>query len=169
MKLTPLRTVRIFPLLALSLAPLVAADKPVAPAYAADTERLRAALTAADDERTAAIKAGDRARLDAIFSDELRYSHSSGKVDSKASYIQSLTSHSTVYESFDYKERTFSVIAPGIATMVGRVVTHTLSGGKPGELDLNFLAVWREEKGKWRFLAWQSCKNPPATGATPGK
>ena len=27
--------------------------------------------------------------------------------------------------------------------------------------DLNYLAVWREEKGKWRFLAWQSCKNPP--------
>ena len=28
-------------------------------------------------------------------------------------------------------------------------------------LDLNFLTVWREEGGKWRFLAWKSCKNPP--------
>jgi len=25
---------------------------------------------------------------------------------------------------------------------------------------LSFLAVWREENGKWRFLAWQSCKLP---------
>jgi hypothetical protein len=23
-----------------------------------------------------------------------------------------------------------------------------------------YLAVWREEKGHWRFLAWQSCKLP---------
>jgi hypothetical protein len=27
---------------------------------------------------------------------------------------------------------------------------------------LSFLAFWREEKGRWRFLAWQSCKLPAA-------
>ena len=26
--------------------------------------------------------------------------------------------------------------------------------------DINHHGVAREEKGKWRFLAWQSCKNP---------
>jgi len=25
---------------------------------------------------------------------------------------------------------------------------------------LSYLAVWREENGQWRFLAWQSCKLP---------
>jgi hypothetical protein len=39
------------------------------------------------------------------------------------------------------------------------------NGSEPIVNDLNYLAVWREEKGAWRFLAWQSCKNPPATGA----
>jgi hypothetical protein len=38
-----------------------------------------------------------------------------------------------------------------------------------GESDsiYSFLAVWREEKGQWRFLAWQSCKLPPPAPAKP--
>lgn len=131
-------------------------------------DKLIAAVRAADDERTAATMAADPARLAAIFSDELRYAHSSGRVDTKASYVESLTSRSTVYESFDYKERTFKPAAPGVVLMTGRVVIHSRNNGQPVALDLNFLAVWREEGGRWRFLAWQSCKNPPPATA-PGK
>lgn len=138
----------------------------VAPIFAADDTALVAALTKADDERIAAIQAGDRTRLEAIFSDELRYSHSSGKVDTKASYVASLTSKATTYHGFEYKERSFKKVGPGVAIMSGRVITSTSSnGGKPNELDLNFLAVWREESGKWKFFAWQSCKNTPAPAA----
>ena len=124
-------------------------------------EQMLAAARAADDERLAATKAADPARLDAIFSDDLRYAHSSGHVDTKASYMQALTSHKTVYETFDYQERNFKVAGPGIVLMSGRVVIHSRNDGQPVALDLNFLAVWREENGRWRFLAWQSCKNPP--------
>lgn len=120
------------------------------------------AVTAADDERMAATKAGDRARLEAIFSNELRYSHSSGKVDTKTSLVESLSSRHTVYESFEYKERTFSPVAPGVVLMSGRVLIHARNGDQKAELDLNFLAVWREENGHWLFRAWQSCKVPPA-------
>ena len=120
------------------------------------------AVTAADEERMAATKAGDRARLEAIFSDGLRYAHSSGKVDTKASYMKSLVSRQTVYESFDYKERVFSPVAPGAVLMTGRVLVHSHNGEQKLELDLNFLAVWLEENGHWRFRAWQSCRNQPA-------
>jgi hypothetical protein len=131
-------------------------------------EQMIAAARAADDERLAATKAGDPARLDAIFSGDLRYAHSSGKVDTKASYVKSLVSRSTVYESFDYQERNFKVAGPGVVVMSGRVVIHSSNDGQPVVLDLNFLAVWREENGRWRFLAWQSCRNP-APAATSGR
>jgi ketosteroid isomerase-like protein len=131
-------------------------------AHAADS-KIIAAVKAADEERMAAIKAGDRARLDAIFSDELRYAHSSGKIDTKASYIQSLTSRNTVYESFEYKERNIVEAGPGVALVNGRVLVKAVSNGARADNDLNILAVYRLENGKWRFLAWQSCKNlPPA-------
>jgi ketosteroid isomerase-like protein len=124
-------------------------------------DALIAAVRAADDERLAATQAADPARLDAIFSDALRYAHSNGKVDDKASFVQSLTSRKTIHESFAYQERAFTVAGPGVVLMTGRVIAHAISAGQPVVLDLNFLAVWREECGRWRFLAWQSARNPP--------
>ncbi len=146
---------RLLPLLALAFVSVRAAE-----------DKALDALRAADAERVAATKAGDRARLEAIFSDELRYAHSSGKVDTKASLIQSLATRATVYETYDYQEQNFKRVAPGVFTMTGRVLVHTASAsGQRSELDLNFLAVWREENGKWRFFAWQSCKNPAPADA----
>lgn len=146
---------RLLPLFALAFVTLHAAE-----------DKAIAAARAADDERLAATKAGDRARLDAIFSDELRYAHSNGVVDSKASYMQVLVTHTTVYESFDYKDRIFKVVAPGVVSMAGRVLIKATNNGARADNDLNYLAIYREENGKWRFFAWQSCKNlPPAAPA----
>ena len=140
---------RLLPLLALALLPLRAAD-----------EKLLAAVRAADDERVAATIAADRARLEAVFSDELRYAHSSGTVDTKTSYTESMTSGHLKYASIDYVERTFKSVAPGLVLMTGRGHFLAVNNGQTNDLLLSFLAVWREEGGKWRFLAWQSCKLP---------
>jgi len=135
---------------------------PVLSVLRAADDKIIAAVRAADDERIAATVAGDRARLSAVYSDELHYGHSNGKVDTKASQIQGLTSGGNRYDSFEYKERTFVPVAPGIVLMKGRMLMHLTNkqSGQKTTNDLNYLAVWREEKGKWRFLAWQSCKNP---------
>lgn len=129
--------------------------------HAAD-DKLTAALRAADDARLAATKAGDRAGLEASYSNDLHYAHSSGKVDTKASQIQGILTGGNAYESFDYKERTFVPAGPGVVLMKGRVIVNQINKQTKvrNAIDLNYLAVWREEKGQWRFLAWQSCRNP---------
>jgi hypothetical protein len=139
-------------LLVVGLLPLEAAQDP-----------LIAAVRAADDERLAATMAADRGRLAAVYSDELHYAHSSGKIDTKASQIDGIVNGPNLYERIEYKKRDFLLVAPGIVLMKGRAVFHMApkAGGEKFVNDLNFLAVWREEGGKWRFLAWQSCKNPP--------
>ena len=122
-----------------------------------------AAVKAADDARMVAMKSADRDKLAAIFSDDLRYSHSSGVVDTKTSFIDVLTKGTTKYLSVDYEEQNFTFPAPGIALMTGRAKFKI--GTPNGDIDptLAFLAVWRLEDGQWRFLAWQSCKlTPPA-------
>lgn len=120
------------------------------------------AVKAADKARVAAMQSADRGQLDAIFSDELRYAHSSGVVDTKPGFIEILTTGKTKYVGYDYEEQNFTFPAPGIALMTGRA--HVKAVTATGEMDneLSFLAVWREEKGQWRFLAWQSCKMPAA-------
>jgi ketosteroid isomerase-like protein len=138
-------------------------------AQAADDPRL-AAVRAADDEKVAAILAADRARLDAIFSDDLRYAHSSGGVDTKASYVDAVASGRTKYVVYEYQERNFTLAAPGVALMTGKIhAKSTNAAGATNDNVLGFLAVWREENGKWRFLAWQSCKLAPAAPAPAAK
>jgi ketosteroid isomerase-like protein len=130
-------------------------------------DALTAALRAADDERVAATMAGDRTRLAAIYSDGLHYAHSNGKVDTKASQLEGIVAGPNRYEAFTYRERTFVPAGPGVALMKGRVVvaTRNRASGQAGQLDLSYLAVWRQEGGQWRFFAWQSCRMPEAPAA----
>lgn len=151
-----LTLLRLIPILALTLISLHAADDP----------RL-IAVRAADDERVAAVIAGDQARLAAVLSDELHYAHSNGGIDTKAKFIDNLSSGRTKYLAIEAEERNFTFPAPGIALMSGRARVQVK--GAAGTMDsvLSFLAVWREENGKWRFLAWQSCKVPPPSPPKP--
>jgi formylglycine-generating enzyme required for sulfatase activity len=127
-----------------------------------------AELKAADTARVAAMRAGDRAELDRLFSADLRYAHSNGTVDSKASFIDVLTSGKTKYLAYEYEERTFTRPVPGIALMTGRARIKAESNGGQMDSVLSFLAVWRQEQGQWRFLAWQSCRLPPAPPTVQG-
>jgi hypothetical protein len=117
-------------------------------------------LEAADEARIAAMKAGNREKLGTIFSDELHYIHSTGEVDTKRSFIDKLTSGKTKYVLVEYEKRDFTLPAPGIALMTGRVI-RAMTGENTTDSVLSFLAAWRLEKGEWCFLAWQSCKLPP--------
>jgi hypothetical protein len=122
---------------------------------------LTTALRAADDERVAAILSGDAARMNAIFSDGLSYTHSNGDFDTKSTYVGKLASGSTKYSTYQYTDRKFTSLGPGIAMMNARVRIIGKSEASP-ELNvyLSVLAIFREEQGKWRFLAWQSARLP---------
>jgi len=152
MKLTILR---LLPCIALAFVSLRAADPTPLPA-----------LKAADDERVAATVAADKGRLAEIFSDDLRYAHASGAVDTKTSYTDALVSGRLKYVSIDYEQRDFTFPAPDIALMTGRA--HIKVTSATGGIDnyMGFLAVWRQENGHWRFLAWQSCKLPSPASET---
>ena len=72
--------------------------------------------------------------------------------------------------SVDYR---LSTVAPMPAQMhdikaaIRFLRAHVKIANATGEVDmlLSFLSVWREENGKWRFLAWQSCKLPAPAAA----
>jgi len=133
-------------------------------AAAADDAKL-AAITAADDARVAAMLTPNQATLDMVLSDDLRYAHSNGKVDTKASLTASLLGGEAKYLSYQYTERAFRFPAPDVAVMAGRLEVQAKVDGVSMTTGISYLAVWRLEKGQWKFLAWQSCKIPPAPPA----
>ena len=121
-----------------------------------------AALRTADDARVAATLAGDTTALAPLLSESLHYSHSSGKLDSKASLLEALKTGTIRYSRLDYETREFKEAAPGLALMTGRVRVQIGTAEAPVQMVLAFLAVWRLEEGQWRFMAWQSCRLAPA-------
>lgn len=142
--------------LTFALAPLRAAGDP------------DAAWRAADDARVAAMISADPAKLASTFSDDLLYVHSSGKADTKASFVEALTSGKSKYNKITYEQREFREVAPGLVLVNGRCRVLLGKAEPFSELHLSFLAAYRLEKGTWRFLAWQSCKlTDPAPAAKP--
>lgn len=144
----------LFTTLLLALLPLLAAP------LRADETIEQSAVRAADDARIAAMRTPDKAALEAVFSDQLRYAHSNGVVDTKASFIEILTSGKTKYLGYDHLEREFTFPAPGIALMSGKARIQAESAKGKMDSVLSYLAVWKEEGGQWKFLAWQSCRLP---------
>lgn len=128
-------------------------------AHAADGA---AEILAADDARISAMQARDAEKLDAIFSADLHYAHSNGVVDTKASFLEVLTSGATRYVGYDHVERKATFPTPGVALVSGRARIQAETAKGAMDSVLSYLSVWRLEEGKWRFLAWQSCRLPPA-------
>lgn len=139
----------------------------MAGALRAADEKLISAVRAADDARIAATLAEDRAALAAIYSDGLHYGHSNAKWDTKTSQLAGVIDGPNDYIGYDHLERTFEPAGPGVVLMKGRanIRMKSKANGTPAALDLVYLAVWREEGGKWRFFAWQSCRVPAPAGA----
>ncbi len=114
------------------------------------------AVRRADQARISATIAADKAALEAVISPQLSYAHSSGKHDTRDSYIASIVGGHTKYFSIAYESLDFSEAADGIVLMTGRCLIKSSNDGKDVNNYLSFLAVWRREAGVWRFLAWQS-------------
>lgn len=119
------------------------------------------AILAADDARIAAMKSGEKAALEALFSDDLHYAHSNGIVDTKASFIDILASKKTRYLVYQPGNRAVTFPTADIALMSGRAVVKAVSEKGEMQSTLTYLAVWRMEQGSWKFLAWQSGRLPP--------
>jgi hypothetical protein len=118
----------------------------------------------ADDAHVAALVAADRGKLEPTLSADLRYCHSNGTVDGKASFIDRELNGKARYVSWDFPDRKFVLAAPGIVLESGRSRV-TPVGSHANVLNISFLAVWRNEGGVWRLLAWQSCKLPDSGAA----
>jgi len=121
-----------------------------------------AAVLAADDARIAAMTAADPSALAPLLSPDLRYSHSNGTVDTKASFLELVGGKATRYVAYRPVERGVRLASPEIALEHGRAEVVLEKNGVRTEVTFLFLAVWRLEDGSWRFLEWQSARPPAA-------
>ena len=112
-------------------------------------------LLALEDERFAAMIARDFARLQLLVHDELMYTHSSGVVDGKASWLDSMKSGRVKYKKAQCTERKVRLYGD-TALITGRAHIEAEIGGEPKTLKLLFLNAWTRTPQGWKFVAWQS-------------
>lgn len=124
-------------------------------ANAAEAELLRL-----DDERSPAMMTADTATLDRLMSDDIVYTHSSGRLDSKKSFIASLTSGTVKYRRIDRKEVKAS-LREEFGFLTGAVEIDVETGGKLLNLNLRFSNVWERTGKGWQQIVWQSTPIAP--------
>ena len=100
---------------------------------------------------------GDKMGLENLTSDSLSYGHSSGKVENKAEFVESLASGKSDFVTIELSAQTIT-----ISNKVA-IVRHILNGtnndgGKPGVLNLRIMLVWEKDKAGWKLLARQAVK-----------
>ncbi len=116
-------------------------------------------IIALDKARMAAMAAKDIAKLNELLGDDLIYTHSSARLDTKQSLIGAMESGSTVYTSVEPSD----VVAQDLGDTVvltGVAQIKVVSKGTPNAFGVRFTDVYAKRDGRWQMVAWQSTKLP---------
>jgi hypothetical protein len=114
-------------------------------------------LVAAVEAFRKALVDPTKADLDKLTMNELSYGHSSGLIEDKAAFEESLLSGASDFVSIELSDQTLKVVG-NTAWVRHKLSAVTNDGGKQGEAHLSVLLIWMKQKGQWRLLARQAVK-----------
>ena len=110
-----------------------------------------------DKKRMAAMVHKDIATLNAVLSDDLVYTHTSARLDSKQSLIAALESRTvSTFEPTDVKAQDLG----DAVVLTGSVRILTTSNGTPLDFSARFTAVYANKGEKWQLVASQFTRLP---------
>jgi hypothetical protein len=126
---------------------------------------------ARDDARIPALRTAEAARFKAtvdadakvlgqVLDDALEYVHSNGEVDTKAGFIESLTSGKRDYVSTTFEIQGIRILGD-IAIIRGTAKVTVADNGQSRDLDLGYTDVWVWKDQRWQMTAWRSARMPP--------
>ena len=130
----------------------------IGPALAAEGGDEAAVKKAVEEFRTAYIKQ-DKAQLEAMSAPQLTYSHSDGRIQNKAEFIQGVMDRKATDKSLEYPDLKIYVVGD-IAIARHLWVSDTELDGKTTNTKIGVMQVWHKQNGGWKLLARSSCKLP---------
>ena len=108
-----------------------------------------------EEQRYRAMLGADLATLDRLLDDALTYTHSSGAIDTKASYMAGVRDKVWEYKSIS-RENERVVVRGDCALVFCRLRIDLLVRGAPRKVESNALAVWVGDRHQCRLLAVHS-------------
>lgn len=116
-------------------------------------------VAAAVEKLRLAMISGDRTELDNSAAPTLSYGHSSGKIEDKTAFVESIASGKSDFVEIEFRNQSIQ-ISGKTATVRHELHAKTNDGGKPGEVHLGILLVWQKQGKVWKLLARQAFKLP---------
>ena len=112
-----------------------------------------------DRQRMSAMAQKDIAALNKLIADDLVYTHSSARLDTKESLIGAMESGRTVYTAVvpsDVKAQDLG----DTVVLTGNARISVNSGANAMNFGVRFTDVWVNKSGQWQMVAWQSTRTP---------
>ena len=125
------------------------------------SETVKQQIAQLEERRWTAMTQNDLATLDTLFADDLVYTHSSGTVDSKSSYIQSLRSGDVRYKSVERDPANIAVHGDA-AFVTGAARVSVTVRGQDKMIHMRYSNVWLKQATGWRFSLWHATLAPKA-------
>ena len=121
--------------------------------------RIVAELEAIDDRRAAATIAKDRAALEALFTEDMVYVHSSATTEDRATFVERACTGFYDYTALTPLKRSWRVWGD-TALCNGDVRIQVVVKGTAKDFVSRYLQVWRRGPDGWRMASWQSTPVP---------
>jgi ketosteroid isomerase-like protein len=112
-----------------------------------------------DRKRMTAMAEKDLRTLNELVSDDLVYTHSSARLDTKKSLIGNMEAGSTVYTSVVPSNVKAQDLGDTVV-LTGECRISVMSNGKPNSFGVRFTDVYANKGGKWQMVTWQSTRLP---------
>lgn len=116
------------------------------------------AVSAAVEALRKAMVAGDGSVLDKLSVAELRYGHTSGRLENKAEFIETLAGGKGGFTAIELSDQTVNVV--GDIALVRHVFNGTRRNAPSGEemMKLSILTAWVPRQEQWKLLARQAAR-----------
>jgi ketosteroid isomerase-like protein len=116
-------------------------------------------VKAAELERFDAAQKNDLEALAKLLADDLTYTHSTGVLETKAVFLESLKSGKLQFKKIEPADLQVRVYGTS-AVINGTAKLAVVSEGQPKDVHIRFTDVWVSQAGRWQMVAWQSSKLP---------
>ena len=93
-----------------------------------------------------------------LCADELSYSHSNAKVDTKASLLDGTAKANYKWTSLEYKDPTIRVVGPAAIVRFTFVGEQEFTDGKKTPQNLHILMNWQKQGSDWKLLSRAATK-----------
>ena len=112
-----------------------------------------------DRKRMQAMVSKDVATLEAVLADDLIYTHSSARLDTKQSLIGAMASGATVYTGAEPADVNAQDLGD-VVVLTGTAQMKVVSSGTPNAFGIRFVDVYAKRDVRWQMVTWQSTRLP---------